>query len=384
MVHSTGSGRQRDGVGDVERWPLALGAVDTADFDYELPARPASPRCRSSPATRPGCSSTGATGVEHRHVRDLPDLLDPGDLLVVNTTRVLPARLHLVKPTGGAVEVLLLEQRTTRTGRWEALVRPGRRVAAGHACCTSPADDRAAPGRRWARTWATACAWSSCRTGAGLDLLDGIEAAGEMPLPPYIHAAARPTPSATRPSTPIGRGRVGRPRRPPGCTSPRRCSTGSPSGGSTVADGRAGRRARHLPARSTADKVEDHQHARRALPGADRRPSTPASTPSGRGGRVVAVGTTTVRALESAAPTGELEGRTELFIHAGFEFRVVDRLLTNFHLPRSSLLVMIDAFVGATRWRGLYDAGPGRRLPLPVLRRRHAADPPRRGPVTEP
>ena len=72
-----------------------------------------------------------------------------------------------------------------------------------------------------------------------------------------------------------------------------------------------------------------------------------------RGGRVVAVGTTTVRALESAAATGQPEGQTELFIHGDFEFRVVDRLVTNFHQPRSSLLVMIDAFAGP-RWRSLY------------------------------
>ena len=82
---------------------------------------------------------------------------------------------------------------------------------------------------------------------------------------------------------------------------------------------------------------------------------------SARGGRVVAVGTTVVRALESAASTGELDGRTDLFIHADFPFAVVDRLLTNFHLPRSSLLAMIDAFTGrerdgARRWRTLYDA----------------------------
>ena len=92
--------------------------------------------------------------------------------------------------------------------------------------------------------------------------------------------------------------------------------------------------------------------------------------------RVVAVGTTSVRALESAAATGRLEGRTELFLHRGSTFQVVDVLLTNFHLPRTTLLMMIDAFVGP-RWRTLYDDGPGRRLPLLVVRRRHAPRPPR-------
>ena len=86
--------------------------------------------------------------------------------------------------------------------------------------------------------------------------------------------------------------------------------------------------------------------------------------------RVVAIGTTTVRALESAAATGELEGRTELFIHGDGPFAVVDALLTNFHLPRSSLLVLVDAFVGP-RWRELYDEALAAGLPVPLLRRRH-------------
>ena len=90
---------------------------------------------------------------------------------------------------------------------------------------------------------------------------------------------------------------------------------------------------------------------------------------------MVAVGTTAVRALESAATRGELEGRTDIFIHRGFDWQVVDVMMTNFHLPRTTLLMMIDAFVGA-RWRRLYDRGARRRLPLPVLRRRHAARPP--------
>jgi S-adenosylmethionine:tRNA ribosyltransferase-isomerase len=102
----------------------------------------------------------------------------------------------------------------------------------------------------------------------------------------------------------------------------------------------------------TAERVEDHvMHAERY-----RVPSTTLTAcgdTRARGGRVVAVGTTAVRALESAAATGEAEGRTDLFITPGFEFRVVDRMLTNFHLPRSSLLVMIESFVGA-RWRDLY------------------------------
>jgi S-adenosylmethionine:tRNA ribosyltransferase-isomerase len=107
------------------------------------------------------------------------------------------------------------------------------------------------------------------------------------------------------------------------------------------------------------DKIENHvMHAERYRVPPETLDACEAA--SARGGRIVAVGTTVVRALESAASTGELEGRTELFIHADYAFAVVDRLLTNFHLPRSSLLAMIDAFVGrerdgGRRWRGLYE-----------------------------
>ena len=106
------------------------------------------------------------------------------------------------------------------------------------------------------------------------------------------------------------------------------------------------------------DRVEDHvMHAERYRVPEETLDACIAT--QRRGGRVVAVGTTTVRALESAAATGELEGRTDLFIHPGFEFQLVDRLMTNFHQPRSSLLVMIDAFIGANpdgsrHWRDLY------------------------------
>ncbi len=92
---------------------------------------------------------------------------------------------------------------------------------------------------------------------------------------------------------------------------------------------------------------------------------------------MVAVGTTVVRALESAAATGALSGRTDLYIHGEFRFRVVDVLVTNFHLPRSSLLLLVESF-GGPCWRELYAIGAGRRLPVPLLRRRHDGRPRRR------
>ena len=186
------------------------------------------------------------------------------------------------------------------------------------------------------------------------------------------HDAARRPRRATRRCSP--RSREAPRRRRPGSTSPTNCSIVSPrpvsawprsssSWGST----RSSRSARRT--RSTI----------RCTPSATASPSRPGWR-ARRPRRVVAVGTTAVRALESAAARGEASGRTDLFIHRGFDWQVVDLLMTNFHLPRTTLLMMIDAFVG-DRWRRLYDRGAGRRLPLPVVRRRDARSTGRRADV---
>jgi S-adenosylmethionine:tRNA ribosyltransferase-isomerase len=279
---------------------------------------------------------------EHRIVADLPAFVRPADLVVVNSTRVLPARLHLTKPTGGAVEVLLLER--LPTGEWEALVRPSRRVAPGTELAAG-ADLRvrfggSGPGEttRLVRLWTT----------DGADELELLDRHGVVPLPPYIN-----TPLAD-------------PERYQTVFAERPGSVAAPTAGlhltPAVLDGcrAAGVRIEMVDLvvgmgtfrPISALKVEDHHmHAERYRVGA----GTMAACEEARaaGGRVIAVGTTTVRALESAALSGHLEGRTELFIRRPWRWREVDVLLTNFHLPRSSLLVLIDAFVGA-RWRDLY------------------------------
>lgn len=302
----------------------------TRRFDYELPEAaiaqvPAEPRdsARLLVADDP---------VRHCTVADLPDLLEPGDLVVVNDTRVLPARLRLHKPTGGAVEVLLLEP-TGRHQEWTALVRPGKRLKAGATLeldgdpvieIVSVLDD----GRRVLRVLAD----------------DLLERAGAVPLPPYIH---EPLDDPERYQTVYAD--------EPG-------SVAAPTAGLHLTDDVLAR----LEARGiglervelrvglgtfrpiSTDSVLDHEmHEERYRidPAVwDRIRAAP---------RVVAIGTTTVRTLESAAITGQLAGRTDLFIHRGFDWQVVDVLLTNFHVPRSSLLVMVDAFVG-DRWRDLY------------------------------
>ncbi len=276
---------------------------------------------------------------EHAHVTDLPALLEPGDLLVLNTTRVLPARLILHKQTGATIEVLLLDEREPRV--WEALVRPGRRVPVGTVLRSErlPAlsvdvGDDLGDGRRLVTLDA-----------GPVPVLDALDRAGEVPLPPYIHEA------------------LDDPDRYQTVYAERPGSVAAPTAGLHLTRALLDR----LTARGveiaevelvvglgtfrpiTAGKVEDHvmhsEHYR-----------VPASTwvRARADRRVVAVGTTVVRALESVAATGELEGRTELYIHGDHPWAVVDRLLTNFHVPRSSLLVMIDAFIGP-RWRALYE-----------------------------
>jgi S-adenosylmethionine:tRNA ribosyltransferase-isomerase len=318
--------------------------MDVADFAYALPEgsiaqTPIEPRDRArllvdrGPAERP----------EHRTVADLPAFVRPGDVVVVNTTRVLPARLRLRKPTGGAVEVLLLER--LPTGEWEALIRPSRRVATGTVLAAgvdlSVRVGGPGPGEGTRLV--------ELRTSGAADELAALVRHGVVPLPPYI---TNPLADPERYQT-VFADRAG--------------SVAAPTAGlhltpAVLAGCRAG--GARLEAVDlvvgmgtfqpiAACKVEDHHmHAERYRVPARTLAACEAARAAG--GRVVAVGTTTVRALESAALSGQLDGRTELFIHRPWRWRVVDALLTNFHLPRSSLLLLVDAFVGP-RWRDLYD-----------------------------
>ncbi len=271
----------------------------------------------------------------HQHVRDLPSLVGPGDVIVVNTSRVLPARLRLRKRTGGHAEVLLLEADPSDVDVWTALVRPGRRLA--------PGTELTAPGGGDAVV----------EIGARLDdggravrLLPGasLAALGQVPLPPYIH---EPLADPERYQT-VYADRPG--------------SVAAPTAGlhltNDVLD-RCRERGATLETVDlavglgtfrplSAETVESHvMHVERYRVA----PSTMAACRSAR--RVVAIGTTTVRALETAAATGDADGRSDLFIHGEYPFAVVDVLLTNFHQPRSSLLVLVEAFCGP-RWRELY------------------------------
>jgi S-adenosylmethionine:tRNA ribosyltransferase-isomerase len=314
--------------------------MDTAEFDYDLPpGRIAQHPLAERDSSRLLVDRGAGIPPEHRQVCDLDRLLEPGDLLVVNTTRVLPARLALHKPTGGAAEVLLLEPRAGR--QWEALVRPGRRLAPGTVLTadggvlTVVVGDDLGDGIRLVEVV----------PAAGIELIDALERVGEVPLPPYITAG------------------LDDPERYQTVYAREPASAAAPTAGLHLTPALLERcRARGVDIATvelvvgigtfrpiSTEKVERHaMHAERY------RVPEETMVKAGQARAVVAVGTTVVRALESAAATGRLEGRTELFIHGDHPFRVVDRLLTNFHQPRSSLLVMIDAFVGP-RWRQLYE-----------------------------
>jgi S-adenosylmethionine:tRNA ribosyltransferase-isomerase len=301
-------------------------------FQYSLPDEavaqtPVEPRdaARLLDATAPDA-------VVHRRVCDLPLLVRPGDALVLNETRVIPARLHLTKASGGAVEVLLLEE--LEPGRWEALVKPGRRVPDG---TVLERQDRA-----------VLIVQARLEDGRRLvQLLDpDLPArAGAVPLPPYI---TTPLADTERYQT-VYAARAGSAAAPTAglhltVELLERCRA---AGAEVVKVDLSVGLDTFRPV--TADRPEDHViHTERY--------SVPKQTWSAcqSAQRVIAVGTTTVRALESVAVTGHLEGRTDLFITPGFEFSVVDVLMTNFHLPRSSLLLMLAAFCGP-RWRDLYE-----------------------------
>ncbi len=324
-------------------------------FSYELPdhavaQRPVEPRSAARLLVAPEVAGTRVP--LHATVGELPRLLRPGDVLVVNDTRVLAARLHLFKSSGGRAELLLLERDTATAGpppvapsgpeRWVAMVRPGRRLRPGTLLFETPEGSPVAEvgppvgddddGRR-----------SVCVLEPSV-----IERSGTVPLPPYIHT---PLSDPDRYQTVYaGRRAVGD------------RSVAAPTAGLHFTEDlldrcrSAGATVARCDLTIGADTfrpvsarwAEDHQmHAERY--------AVPAETMAavGRAQRVVAIGTTAVRALESAALTGQLSGRTRLFIHGRYRFRLVDLLLTNFHLPRSSLLLLVEAFYGP-QWRALY------------------------------
>ncbi len=306
-------------------------------FDFLLPPEliaqvPADPR----DAARLLVVYRDGRPLEHRVFRDLPDYLRPGDALVLNDTRVLPARLHAQKTTGAMVELLLLRPLDALT--WEALVRPGRRLHVGASLrfgegFTGTVRDVRPDGVR-------IIAFEAAEPVRVL-----LEKRGEVPLPPYIHAPLRrPDDYQTVYAAPEG-------------------AVAAPTAGlhftTTLLD-----RIRALGARVVTltmhiglgtfqrvaqEEIERHQMGTEWYHVSPEAAATINAVRHGRG-RVVVVGTSTVRTLETvASDDGTIrpgEGYSDLFIYPGFQFKTTDALVTNFHLPKTTLLLLVCALAG--------------------------------------
>jgi S-adenosylmethionine:tRNA ribosyltransferase-isomerase len=290
--------------------------MKTAELDYDLPAeliaqRPQARRDESRLLVYDRVSGE----IDHRTFAELPDVIGEA-LVVVNDTRVVPARIPIERPRG---EVLLLE-RVGANGLWEALARPTRRLHAGRRYGDVELLEHLGEGRWRVRLYG--------------------EPAGETPLPPYI---TEPLDDAERYQTVYAR---------------ESGSAAAPTAGLHFTPGllerlEVERVTLHVGLDTfrpiAVDDLAEHElHGERY----DVAPSAWARIRQAE--RVVAVGTTTVRVLETLARGGPLAGRTDLFVTPGFEFRQVDALLTNFHLPRSTLLALVMAFAGVEQTRRLY------------------------------
>jgi len=310
--------------------------MDLKDFTFDLPehlvAQEPLPERDSS---RLMTLSRKDGSVAHLSFRDFPGLLKPGDLLVLNDTKVIPTRLLGAKPSGGHVELLLVERTSSSPEEWKCLARPGKGLKPGTVVLFD--------GVEAVMTGQDEEGLFTCRFQAPLDL----ERIGHVPLPPYIRRKA--TDADSRRYQTVFAGVDG--------------AVAAPTAGlhftAKLLDEVKGRGVEvctltlhtgpgtFMPVR--AERIEEHRMMKeRYRIGEGVLASVVKAKEEGR--RVVAVGTTSTRALEAAFASGlgapVPEGSTGLFIYPGYSFRVVDALLTNFHLPESTLLMLVSAFAG--------------------------------------
>jgi S-adenosylmethionine:tRNA ribosyltransferase-isomerase len=330
--------------------------ADADDYDYQLPPdliaqEPLADRA----ASRLLVVDRGTGSLRHRHVRDLPEILRPGDLLVVNDSRVVPARLvGRREKTGGRWEGLFLRT-DAASGAWQLLAHTRGRPAIGERVLLDACDGGAAV----AMTLVGRCAgggWlAEPDVAAPPEAI--LERVGRVPLPGYIRGGVEATGDRERYQTVYAR---------------ESGSAAAPTAGLHFTD----RLLADLAARGvgrasvtlhvglgtfrpiTAERLDDHvMHSEWCT----CPPETVAAVAAARarGGRVVAVGTTAARTLESAARSGTLapwSGTTDLFIRPGFVFRAVDCLFTNFHMPRTTLMVLVSTFAGRAVIARAYEA----------------------------
>lgn len=311
--------------------------MHTADYSYDLPEEliaqtPAEPR----DSARLLVLDRSGGALQHRHVSDLPRLLRADDLLVVNRSRVLPSRVLGQLASGGQAEMLLL--RRLGRGHWQVLTRPARRLRIGKVIALGDALQA-----RVVREEADGVREVEV-SGSADDVDADLLAHGSVPLPPYI------------------RGWVGDPERYQTIFGDIDGSAAAPTAGLHFtprlmemleqAGVGVARVILHVGLDTfrpmSVDDPRQHPMHREWYEVPEEVREAVRQTRA-RGGRIVAVGTTSVRALEAWGGSGEAEGWTDLFIMPGYQYRVVDALLTNFHLPRSTLLLLVSAFAGRER-----------------------------------
>lgn len=326
-------------------------------YDYELP----DDRIAQNPVTPRDSARllVISSPTQHNHLvfRDLVELLKPGDLLVMNNTRVIPARLYGRKNTGTTVEILLLQEQ--KNNCWLALVKPGRRLQPGTEIyfqgknSSEDGENFRLSAKVLAKDEATGGRILEFDIPEGKSLIPLLDEFGHVPLPPYIKdSQSLPEQYQTIYAQTPG-------------------SVAAPTAGLHFTP----ELLEKLTAKGVeqtfvtlhigvgtfrpveAQKITDHQMHGEWVEISEATVAKIQETKA-KGGRVIAVGTTAVRSLEGASQNGELRsfcGQTELFIYPGYEWRVVEGLITNFHLPRSSLMMLVSALVGRKRLLSLYE-----------------------------
>jgi S-adenosylmethionine:tRNA ribosyltransferase-isomerase len=314
------------------------------DFQYELPQELiAQAPLEQRSASRLMCYERSSGTLTDRMFADLPSLLNPGDLLVFNNTKVIPARLHATKPTGGKVEILV--ERVLNQTECLAQLRASKSPKPGGMIVLEDGSEIRVLGRQDSFFHLQS---------AGADLMDLLQRFGHMPLPPYI----------TREDNEYDRNRYQTVyAETPGAVA-------APTAGLHFDDDLLAQLAAggiestqvtlHVGAGTfqpvRVENIEDHQMHAEWL---QVSPSCCAAVEAAkrRGNRVIAVGTTAVRSLETAARDGVLKpftGDSRIFIYPPYQFRAVDAMITNFHLPESTLLMLVSAFAGRQRMLAAY------------------------------
>ena len=316
--------------------------MQLSDIDYVLPVdliaqTPIEPRDSARLLVDRGLSQP-----LHRHVRDLCSFLKPNDVLVINHTRVLPARLRARRSTGGAVEILLLNQMSDDAVSWEAMIKPGGKLREGELLSINQSGMRVEVGER------TIHGDTFVIKLLTPDVLAELLRVGEVPLPPYITQTLQ---DAERYQTVFSHDQR---------------SAAAPTAGLHFTLELLNRvremgvlilEVELVVGLDTFKPISDEDPLKHLIHSEAYSVSKDVLAKcietKNNGGRVVAVGTTATRALESAATTGLLSGNTTLFITPGYQWKMVDVMMTNFHMPKTTLLLMVESFVGK-RWRILY------------------------------